>query len=569
MKKFIIFLLAMLVFSTAASAEMDFDLSADADKIVSTSANLSYGEAIKIIVLNEGADINNLNESEDVFYFGVLTPGSDSSQVNTEINMDGAEGKKRYAVYSIVASGLAETNLADGIKYIGYDTLSNRNRSVENIKTALYNDEDSSDVEALFEDEVQYMGINLTLYDLASLNETAKIMVKDKTTVSFNGQNDLTKMINFINNSMLVDVLNGTNADKVSLEYLMRVINESEDYSEIRELFAGIDSAFKANVLNDIKNKNCATYGELKQLIKNAVVINAFNYTDTGAENLFKMLDANKDITTPRLDLSKLKALGYADRMTATQAIAHKKYKTIAELCEALSMKLTDETIQNAPSGGGGGGGGGGLGGGSSSGKGSEQAIKTPVSEGIKVYTDMGEYKWAEDALYYLTQTNVISGYGNGEFRPQNNITRAEFVKIVAGCFFEENTNTNKKFDDVDDNMWYSKYIKTALANGIISGVSETQFCPDEYITRQDMAVVLYNTAMKLNFEVEQSVPAITDDALISDYAKNAVYTLKSIGIINGYDDGSFKPANYANRAETVQMIYNFLMKKGEYIYEY
>ena len=103
------------------------------------------------------------------------------------------------------------------------------------------------------------------------------------------------------------------------------------------------------------------------------------------------------------------------------------------------------------------------------------------------------------------------------------------------------------------------------MANKIVSGLSDTEFGPDICITRQDMAVILYNTALAMDFEMNAENADIADDADISEYAKNAVYALKNAGIINGYEDGSFRPKNNANRAEAAQMVYGFLMKKGEF----
>lgn len=563
MKRIIIcILILIMVFSSSVSAEMDFSLSADADKIVSTEIEINPGELVKVIVLKENANINNINEESDLYYFAVLETGSETSNVSAEINMDGAAIKQRYTVLPLLASDSAEDIDIGGAQQIGYDTLSNRLSCVNDIKTAIYNDEDGTDVKALLEGNAEFLGINLNLYDSASKEKVAEILVKEKARVTFDGTNgDLKKMVNFIDETMLVDVLNGDNADKVSFEYLNRVIAEKEDYASVKALYEGIEDDYKANVLNFLKKKDCKTYADLKQRIINSIVINAFNYTDTNSENLYNILVNYKDITSPKLNMSKLDSFGYADKMTVTQNLSDKKLATIDELNTSLSGDLNGETTQNAPSGGGpGGGSGGGPGGGS------EQAIETPTkSEGVKPFTDVEGYEWASDALYYLSHKNIVSGYENGEFRPQNNITRAEFVKIVVSCFFENAVDGQLPFADVSEDMWYASYIKTAFANGLVSGVSATQFAPNALMTRQDMAVVLYNAAWEIDFDMDTTKAAIVDDDAVADYAKEAVYALKNAGVINGYEDGTFKPSNYANRAETVQMIYNFIIQKEEY----
>jgi len=555
-----VLLVAVLAFSLTVSAEMGFSLSADEDKLTSTEISLSPGELVKVFILDENADIENINVEEDILYFELLSYNGKET-IDSVIDMSLLDNKKIYRVFAIpVNFPESKEKLGEvatvGLE-IGYDTITNRNTYLTQLKAALANS--SSAVFTVLEEKAKFMGINLSLYAIADIAKVAEIMFNDQTRVNFNGTDELQKMINFIDECMLIEILNGENADQISLDYISRFIKENENLAQVKGLYTRIKSEYKKNVLNDIISANFGTYAELEQLLENSIVLNAFNYTDTNADELYKILSDSKNITVPKLDLTNLNSWGYADKMTAVTGLSAKKYVTIKELNNALINDIERNTIINAPSGGGGGGGGSGNGS-------SKEAIETVPAQGVIPYTDTKEYAWAEEALYALTQIGVIAGYENGEFRPQNKITRAEFVKIIVSCFFKEAVTIDCPFKDVDEDKWYAPYIKTALANGIISGVSETEFCPEKYITRQDMAVVLYNTAYAIDFDMDRIDKAgISDENTISDYAKNAVFALKNIAVINGYEDGSFKPLNNANRAETVQMIYNFLMKKGEY----
>ena len=107
-------------------------------------------------------------------------------------------------------------------------------------------------------------------------------------------------------------------------------------------------------------------------------------------------------------------------------------------------------------------------------------------------------------------------------------------------------------FDDVTKGAWYESYINTAVVNNIVSGISETEFGVGEKITRQDMAVMI-SRALKLE---ESKDEKFSDDADISDYAKSAVYAVKSAGIISGMGDNMFMPKSFATRAQAAQMIY-------------
>ncbi len=98
--------------------------------------------------------------------------------------------------------------------------------------------------------------------------------------------------------------------------------------------------------------------------------------------------------------------------------------------------------------------------------------------------------------------------------------------------------------------------------NGINAGVTGKNFRPDEQITREEMAVML-TQAYEIKYGVEMTGQSaqFSDASDISDYAKSAVYAMKSGGIISGYPDNTFKPQHTASRAEAATMMYLFLEK--------
>ena len=161
------------------------------------------------------------------------------------------------------------------------------------------------------------------------------------------------------------------------------------------------------------------------------------------------------------------------------------------------------------------------------------------------------------DAVEKMAAKDVVKGYENGNFYPDNQITREEFVKVLVNFFDFVPSESEASFSDVDTSEWYAYYINTAVANGIIKGISEDQFGIGENISRQDMAVMLDRALsakeMTLN-EVNDKID-FEDSSSIAPYASNAVETLQKAGVINGYTDGSFRPYDNASRAEVCAML--------------
>ena len=159
---------------------------------------------------------------------------------------------------------------------------------------------------------------------------------------------------------------------------------------------------------------------------------------------------------------------------------------------------------------------------------------------------------WANGYVEDLYAKGVVSGDGDGKFRPNNNITRAEFVKMVVSAFGYTMSGTEKEFSDSNKSNWYYPYIVTAYNNGIVTGKSEDYFGANENITRQDMAVILHRV-MKLTSEKGEIT--FVDKADVAEYAADAVRTLSAKGILNGFEDGTFGAKKFASRAEAAALI--------------
>lgn len=218
-----------------------------------------------------------------------------------------------------------------------------------------------------------------------------------------------------------------------------------------------------------------------------------------------------------------------------------------------------------------------GGGGGSSSGGGSSYSkpVTSPVTSVVKPqdtknptvdsktgFTDMAEASWAEEAVNALAQLGVISGKTEKLFAPNDNITRAEFAKMIVNAFGLYNSEAETEaFSDTAKSDWYYTYVASAYNNGIISGYDDGRFGANDNITRQDMAVMLYRAATKTGIILEKiNEPIVfTDNPPISDYALEAVTALQTAGVINGISDTEFAPFDSATRAQAAKMTYELI----------
>ena len=151
----------------------------------------------------------------------------------------------------------------------------------------------------------------------------------------------------------------------------------------------------------------------------------------------------------------------------------------------------------------------------------------------------------------------ILNGKADCLFKPADNITRAEFVKILAAVSGQDvSKSTGTSFSDVNAASWYAPYVEWAYRNGIVKG-SNGNFKPSANITRQDMAVMIENFSKYMSKTVPsmEAGKIFADDSRIASYAKDAVASLQKAGIISGDVNGKFLPQSSATRAQAAKMI--------------
>lgn len=237
-------------------------------------------------------------------------------------------------------------------------------------------------------------------------------------------------------------------------------------------------------------------------------------------------------------------------------------------------------------------------------------------------FTDVAADAWYSAAVEYVYSMGILNGTSRDRFSPDVAMTRGMFITALgrmagvtsetgselgivtgdgAGVFSEPNDKSSLlaspgkgslvstlgsesgwykvewngtegympgycvsayagAFRDVDTGTYYSPYVQWAYLTGIAGGTGSGTFSPDEQISRQDLASMLYNyaRAMGISLGENNSVVRFSDEANISDAQREAVYALGRAGIINGMGDGSFNPNGGATRAQVAQMMMNF-----------
>ncbi|MBR5506793.1 MAG: S-layer homology domain-containing protein [Clostridia bacterium] len=241
-----------------------------------------------------------------------------------------------------------------------------------------------------------------------------------------------------------------------------------------------------------------------------------------------------------------------------------KNASTISEIKTYFdnAVKAVKKEVASNNSGAGGSGGGGG---GSSASFGDVNVgmipdIKSEDEKLVGGFSDTYNH-YSMEAVKYLSDKKIINGYGDGTFRPDNFVTRAEFAKMICTAFLIEAGN-EVSFSDVNKSDWYYDSITNLASQGILLG-DGTLFRPDELIMRQDAALIISRILSYFGFEYENDSTVFADDAYISDYAKDAVSKMKNAGIVVG-NGLNFSPLSDITRGEAAVLVYRAFNERME-----
>lgn len=505
-----------------------------------------------IVVVKSGGDAD---DNDNVFAMQ-KTSAADGIFTFTFDMQDERNGSSTDGKYDIYI-GLTGKETRTGSMY--YATVQSRTNLTDALKTA----NDAQAVKTVIETEEHQntfaaIGCGTELYSNGDKDKICSFIATELAK-----ENDLTekKIAEIYNISAAASML--SNCEKSEIGTYLNLVNlsfENVNYADIT------DSACTAWINESVYNaRPYATVDELRNIYAEANMLYKIASSRVGSiGGVIEKYAAALDITE-NSTYTKYKNSSKKDKADENLAALFKKSGTVDKdgfltLLNTATANASGTTGGNGTSGGGTSGGAGTSSSGSSSTTSSVAGITTSTpsaSTGTtqKTFGDMSQAAWAENAVNKLAENNLVAGYEDGNFRPNELLTREAFVKmlVAAANLYDENAECD--FTDVSKDAWYYKYIASAVQKGIVNGISDTEFGIGRNITRQDMAVLAYKaygtppkTRDGANF---------ADGESISEYAREAVNALYEAEIISGMGDNRFEPFGTATRAQGAVVIYN------------
>lgn len=554
------------LFSAAFAAEKGSAALFDATETANPAGGRIITVKIKTAPQNGGYDTLYVLRSENACDDGVITEAEakdgiyfgESTNKGEEFDFKFRIKDADNGVYTIIAGGntpsgnLKSRNIKfwynkDGLKTEKLSAF-NSNMTAENL-------------EAGNKDE-WYVNTQNSAY-LNNESAVISIMNSVKPEAGYKNQFDLEEAFNFA-----CDVINSDDIDAEKFAAYAQYRNNriGFDFTNAEYGTYGEDVLSRLKTVLDEKkgDKEIKNIDDVRAAFKEACAIVCIDKTTDHAkaiDNLKKYNDIFKlDYTTK---------LPYVDNYEVAKVFADTNYTTVSDIVNDYNKRVDElyaEYLKNNSGGGPSFGGNGGGGGGYVSVPsviGSDDINK--ITGGNGGFSDVDSSHWAHSYIQFVKDNKIMQGDENGLFRPDDSITREEWVKTVLTAFVIDTKDAKCDFSDVDTERWSYPYVAKAFEMMIINGVSDTEFAPTQSISRQDAAVMFYRGA-KAARESSLSDIAIsnfTDAEDIADYAKEPINILYRLEIVNGYEDGSFKPNAPITRAEAAKMIYTALEKLG------
>lgn len=523
--------ISVMIFAYALLMAENAFAFADYDSITN-KINITIDEPqyIDVMVTEEDADLDKIGETDEIgglitpFYIKQFKPGE-----NIEIPMpEDAES----GLYSVYVGENQEAELT--FLYV------NRSEAEEYVSEVINKTASADALRKAIEDGYLKIGVKFETED--NDGDISCLLYAQRPFENYEA------FLNKFNNARInTEVKNAP--DISSFEKLIEE-NQTElgiEYSKYNEL----SGAEKEKVYSFIKNGDFVN-NSFSDIYAEAVAVARCACARHWSE-LKSAIIASADVLGVSLT-------GNYSHLTDTSGVYIRMINQTDTFTSAAAVKEAFDKAVAALLGGGGGTGGnsgGGSSGGSSPGAGltvtpavvNEKPLDT---DNAISFTDLENVEWAREAIDSLVKIGAVKGKGGGIFDPESPVTRAEFASMIFSAFKIEEGECD--FEDVSNSDWYKKPVGALCKAGIVKGDGNL-FRPDDKITREDAAVILFRSIEFLGNKLT-GTKSFYDSADISDYAASAVGVMASAGIING-DNGYFLPKDDTQRAQAAVLIYN------------
>lgn len=189
------------------------------------------------------------------------------------------------------------------------------------------------------------------------------------------------------------------------------------------------------------------------------------------------------------------------------------------------------------------------------------EAVFTEILPEPLPFIDVDEDAWYADAVRYVYEHDLMAGYGGDLFGPNDELSRAQFCQIIYNMEDQPTVTGSSAFTDVADGAWYANAVTWAAENGIVGGYGGGLFGPEDNITREQFAAILYRYAQAKGYDTSvgenTNILSYTDALEISEYAIPAMQWACGAGIMEGYA-GYLTPQGDATRAQVATMLMRF-----------
>ncbi len=178
-------------------------------------------------------------------------------------------------------------------------------------------------------------------------------------------------------------------------------------------------------------------------------------------------------------------------------------------------------------------------------------------------FDDSGRGDWFYDSVVYVYENGLMDGVSDTLFDPDSTVTRAQLVTMLWRLDGEPSVNYALPFTDVSSGEWYAEAVRWAAGEGIVNGVSETEFAPNAAVTREQLAAILHRYAQHKDYDVSigesTNILSYSDFASISEYAISAMQWACGEGIITGVTESTLEPRGTATRAQSAAILMRFI----------
>ncbi|MBR5741448.1 MAG: S-layer homology domain-containing protein, partial [Firmicutes bacterium] len=179
-----------------------------------------------------------------------------------------------------------------------------------------------------------------------------------------------------------------------------------------------------------------------------------------------------------------------------------------------------------------------------------------PVSAG-RIFSDVEEGRWSETSVRHAVNSGYMNGVGDGLFDPEGPLTRAMVATVLWRREGSPEPTAPSGFTDVPEGEWYTDAVAWAKETGVVNGLTETAFGPDEFITREQLATMLFRFSSTAPVSVPEraDLDPFADDEKVSDWAEEPLEWAVQTGLIKGTDGNCLAPDGYATREQFAAII--------------